>query len=208
MYRVYIEDQVIVFTPQASTAENTSRLYVAPGEELTLTKLLQKVQFTKRLEVISDQIDRVFDEFSQTLPLIEAGGGLVLDEQERVLMIFRNGRWDLPKGKREKNEPIRECAVREVSEECSVGDLTIERPLTDTYHTYRIDGHWVLKRTSWFLMHCPGAQRPTPQTIEGITEATWIPEAEVPSKVAGTYRTIRDVFAAWGHYGDAAWLRD
>ncbi len=208
MYRVYIEDNVIVFTPEASTGGNTLRLNVAPGEELTLTKLLQKVQFTKRLEVISTQIERVFDEFCRTLPLIEAGGGLVLDEKDRVLMIFRNGRWDLPKGKREKDEPIRQCAVREVGEECSVGDLTIERPLTETYHAYRIDGHWVLKRTHWFLMHCPGAQRPAPQTIEGITEATWIPEAEVPAKVAGTYRTIRDVFAAWGHYGDAAWLRD
>ena len=174
---------------QISTLTMMHTDYTLPGEEDIL-------------------IERVFDEFCRTFPLIEAGGGLVLDEKDRVLMIFRNGRWDLPKGKREKDEPIRQCAVREVGEECSVGDLTIERPLTETYHAYRIDGHWVLKRTHWFLMHCPGAQRPAPQTIEGITEATWIPEAEVPAKVAGTYRTIRDVFAAWGHYGDAAWLRD
>lgn len=208
MYRVYVEDKVIVFAPEASTLENTTRWEVNPGDELTLTKLLQKVQFTKRLEVISTQTERVFEEFSQTLPLIEAGGGLVLNERGQVLMIFRNGRWDLPKGKREKGEPIRECAIREVGEECSVGDLTIDRPLTNTYHAYQIHDQWVLKRTHWFLMHCPGDQHSSPQTIEGITQATWIDENTVPEKIAGTYRNIRDVFASWGHYGDADWLHD
>ncbi len=208
MYRVYVENQVIVFTPEASTLENTTRWEVTPENELTLTKLLQKVQFTKRLEVISTQTERVFEEFCQSLPLIEAGGGLVLNEAGQVLMIFRNGRWDLPKGKREKDEPIRQCAVREVGEECSVDHLTIDRPLTNTYHVYQIQGRWVLKRTHWFLMHCPGDQHPSPQTIEGITQATWVNDTEVPEKVAGTYRTIRDVFASWGRYGDAAWLKE
>lgn len=208
MYRVYVEDKVIVFTPTASALENTSRISVAPGEGLTLTKLLQKVQFTKRLEVITSQPERVFGEFRRTLPLIEAGGGLVLDPQNRVLMIFRNGRWDLPKGKREKGEQIRQCALREVEEECSVSGLAIEDLITETYHCYRMGSRWVLKRTSWFLMRCPGAQQPVPQTVEGITEAGWVAEDEIPAKVAGTYRTIRDVFAASGRYGDPSWLRD
>lgn len=202
MYRVYVENKVIVFTSAASAAADTARISVVPGEGLTLTKLLQKVQFTKRLEVISAQTPRVFGEFSRTLPMIEAGGGLVLDERQRVLMIFRNGRWDLPKGKREKGEEIRACALREVEEECSVSGLRCEQLLTHTYHCYQMGSRWVLKRTAWFLMRGSGSQQPVPQTIEGITDARWVPGDELPGKLSGTYRTILDVFEASGRYGN------
>lgn len=200
MYRIYIEDKVIVFTAEASETGDAERLRVEPDDETTLTKLLQKVQFTKRLEVISARPQQTFEAFRRTLPAIEAGGGLVADSRGRVLMIFRNGRWDLPKGKREPGEAIRDCALREVQEECSIRDLTLGDPITETYHAYCLKGRWVLKRTSWFWMHSSGEQAPVPQTVEGITEARWIPESELSALLPGTYPTIRDVFAASGRY--------
>ena len=52
--------------------------------------------------------------------LIEASGGVVLNEENKLLWIYRLGKWDLPKGKLEKNESFKVAAIREVEEECNV----------------------------------------------------------------------------------------
>jgi 8-oxo-dGTP pyrophosphatase MutT (NUDIX family) len=49
--------------------------------------------------------------------IIKAGGGIVVNEQNEVLLIYRRGKWDLPKGKLDDGETIEECALREVKEE-------------------------------------------------------------------------------------------
>ena len=78
--------------------------------------------------------------------MIEAAGGLVYNSDKKALMIFRNGKWDLPKGKIELGELIEECAIREVEEECGIYDLQIENKLIDTYHTYVLNSIKVLKK--------------------------------------------------------------
>ncbi|MFR3489815.1 MAG: NUDIX domain-containing protein, partial [Alistipes ihumii] len=110
VYKVYVENSCIRFVPEGHAGDGEPSLAVAPGESVSMTKLLQKLQFTKKLTVISEKIESVFDGFRASMPLIEAGGGLVSDAGGRVLMIFRNGRWDLPKGKLEPGERIEECA--------------------------------------------------------------------------------------------------
>lgn len=200
MYKVYIENSAIVFAQGAPTGEGADTLYVPSDGQIAMTKLLQKLQFTKKLTILSDDPGRVFDRFRSSMPFIEAGGGLVADGADRLLMIFRNGRWDLPKGKLEPGERIEECAVREVSEECSLEEEKLVRgePITRTFHGYRIRGEWVLKRTTWFHMRYEGDAQPRPQTVEGITRAEWIPRAEVPALLRNTYYTIADVFREAG----------
>ena len=46
--------------------------------------------------------------------IIKAGGGVVNNNKNQILFIYRLKRWDLPKGKLDKGETIRECAEREV----------------------------------------------------------------------------------------------
>ena len=201
VYKVYVENSCIRFVPEGHAGDGEPSLAVAPGESVSMTKLLQKLQFTKKLTVISEKIESVFGEFRASMPLIEAGGGLVSDAGGRVLMIFRNGRWDLPKGKLEPGERIEDCAVREVSEECGlrIEELQRKEPITHTFHCYRIREQWVLKRTAWYHMRYVGGQRPQPQTVEGITRAEWIEPERVPELLSGTYYTIGDVFREAGY---------
>lgn len=124
--------------------------------------------------------------------LIEAAGGLVRNSKGETLFIFRNGKWDLPKGKIETGEDTREAAMREVEEECGIGGLKIIRPLSETYHTYELKGRQVLKRTSWFEMHS-NDQKMKPQLEEGITEVKWIPEKETSGVLSNTYPSIIEV---------------
>lgn len=199
MYKVYIENSVVLFTAQQPDDASYVTFRPAAGEPLSIAKLLQKVQNSKRLAVISDDIEEVFAQFRTSQRFIQAGGGVTSDPEGRLLLIFRNGRWDLPKGKLEPGEQIEECAVREVSEECGLSGLQRSDFITHTYHCYQLHGEWVLKQTSWYRMSYDGKEVPAPQTVEGITQAVWVPQTELAAKLENTYFTIRDVLTAGGY---------
>ena len=120
---------------------------------------------------------------------IFAAGGVVQTADGRVLLIFRNGVWDLPKGKIENGESVEEAAVREVEEETGLREIQIERSLGNTIHTYMINGAQLEKTTAWFLMRLPSNEVPTPENLspqieEGITEIMWTTIEEARS-IAG-----------------------
>lgn len=147
------------------------------------------------LDIPSDDPDRVFaltrncyDDF------IQAAGGLVFNDEGHVLVIFRHGHWDLPKGKVDPGETLEEAAVREVEEETGIGNLKLEKHLLNTYHTYPHKGGEVLKETTWYLMRCPGGDF-KPQTEEGITKAEWRDPSDLEDVKTNTYENIRLVLA-------------
>ncbi|MDR1343146.1 MAG: NUDIX domain-containing protein [Prevotellaceae bacterium] len=135
--------------------------------------------------------------FCSRYRLVEAAGGLVKNSRGEYLLIFRNGRWDLPKGKREAGESMEQTAVREVMEECGVDRLTLQGLLLVTYHTYTLQDTDVLKRTCWYSMSYSG-ERPKlqPQAEEGIEVAEFLPAEKVAGCIACSYPSIREVFAA------------
>ena len=108
-------------------------------------------------------------------------------------MILRNGKWDLPKGKLEQNESIKECAIREVQEECGVSGLSIINALEDTYHTYEINSKKILKRTYWFVMNTNFKGSLMPQTEEGITEVVWLDKEQTSEKLNNSFGNIKDL---------------
>lgn len=122
----------------------------------------------------------------EAIPVTAAGGVLYQpgSSPKKVLLIKRNGFWDIPKGKLEKGETIEECAVREVEEEVGAEDLSIETFLCDTYHEYRADGKYFGKTTHWYLMEF---EKPdfdfSPEVKEGITEVKWVELEKAKKKV-------------------------
>ncbi|MEE2700517.1 MAG: NUDIX domain-containing protein [Bacteroidota bacterium] len=131
-----------------------------------------------------------WEKFCCDYVMIEAAGGVVYNQKGEVLMIFRNGKWDLPKGKLEVEETIEQCAIREVIEESGVANLSITKKLKDTYHTYELKGEAVLKRTYWFEMFTDFNGELVPQTKEGITKVFWVNKKEIADKLKCSYPNI------------------
>ena len=55
-------------------------------------------------------LEKLKKTFFKKFTLILAAGGLVTNENNEILLIFRRGKWDLPKGKLEKGEKLEDCA--------------------------------------------------------------------------------------------------
>ena len=149
-----------------------------------------KVYINNSLEIITEN----WESFCAGYKLIEAAGGLVYNDTNQLLMIFRNGKWDLPKGKLEVGENIEQCAIREVEEECGISELLITQQLQETYHTYEINGQKILKRTYWFEIESSFKGNLLPQTIEGITEAVWIDKENIAEKLENSFGNIAELF--------------
>lgn len=154
--------------------------------ELTLPEINGGVFYHEDLEALQKAVFKKFE-------LIKAGGGLVLNEKKEVLMMFRRGYWDLPKGKMDDGESIETCAVREVQEETGLKTLARIKPLTLTYHTYEQGTHHILKESHWFLMEAQSTETIIPQTEEDITEIKWVPQNDLPQYESTAYPSIVDV---------------
>lgn len=110
---------------------------------------------------------------------IVAAGGLVFNQDEKLLLIFRRGFWDLPKGKLDDGESIEQCAVREVEEEVGLKNIILEEFIDITTHAYF--DKWInanaIKKTYWYKMNVPNQQLVL-QTEEDIEKAVWITKNE------------------------------
>ena len=138
------------------------------------------------------------DELYALYSPVDAGGGVVFNEDGAVLMIFRRGKWDLPKGKRDDGEEMDYCALREVSEETGLQQLTLGDKICDTYHVYAQNGQNLLKCTTWFTMYGTAKEKLVPQKEENILEARWISEKAMGPIVFKSYEAIREVLRAAG----------
>ncbi|MEX1011725.1 MAG: NUDIX hydrolase [Balneolaceae bacterium] len=127
--------------------------------------------------------------------IVEAGGGVVCRNHSgsiQVLLIYRNGVWDLPKGKLEEDESIAECAAREVAEETGIALPVVNDFLTVTRHGYKQKGVEYIKSTHWFMMRpSDKIDSFTPQREEGVTTVKWA-KLEVSVNLVG-YQNLQQV---------------
>lgn len=187
MYKVFIKESSVTLTDQCpDDGESYRNIYQLQD----LRKRLEEKVETEHIVICNDDLEKLWKDWCGMYQIIEAAGGIVLNERGEVLMIHRLGKWDLPKGKLEQGEKKKVGAIREVMEECAIPEPSVVSQLPDSYHTYQLGEQPILKRTYWFEMTVAGAPDPAPQEEEDISEAIWCPVDELEPKLANSYANI------------------
>ncbi len=197
MYKVFFNDRTVFFGDDFSRAFVKHKgLFYKYNNFIELNELVglfDSLNKINNLYILHENILMVFEEFKACFHVIEAGGGIVLNDKGEFLVIYRNGVWDLPKGKLEKGEDFQTAALREVEEEAGLHGLKILDPLSSTYHTYHLKGKRILKKTKWFVMQYSGSTEPVLQAEEGISDYRWASPGNTGFIRENTYASILDV---------------
>lgn len=179
-YKIFLHDSFLIIEEGDEIFPNNLKSLLKDFDIENLKKQSFKIKNAKKF----------IDEIEKDLKLIEAAGGIVENKNGDILSIFRLGFWDLPKGKIEKKEKSKDCAVREVMEECGLKTHPIvksNKPIV-TYHLYELNSKTVLKKTYWFKMFLDTNELMLPQIEEGITKVEW--KQKVEFKKLKTYPLI------------------
>jgi 8-oxo-dGTP pyrophosphatase MutT (NUDIX family) len=203
--KIYYNDKPLILTTDMEAymeANPVAEMYQF-FSGATLKSFTQALQFMDRPgnagAIIEDVSDIALqDQLHAMYRPIMAGGGLVYNEEGALLMIYRRGKWDLPKGKLDEGENIAECALREVTEETGLQQLRLGEKLIDSFHIYLQDGEQYLKQTVWYIMHGSSTDLLKPQKEENIMEARWVAEKELGTYSSRSYEAIREVLKAAG----------
>ena len=193
MYRIFINDSLLILKSFEAILEVDEKSEIEIySSDSCINSVISKVQngLCKSLILLGDDVEYMWRDFCSHYQLIEAAGGIVVNCKREVLWIFRNGKWDLPKGKVESGEKVEDAAVREVLEECSLQDINRKKLLGITYHTYSFKGEAILKKTYWYAMTCSKEQILKPQIEEGIVKVIWADKTKHLSCLSNTYTSI------------------
>lgn len=150
-----------------------------------------KLKELEELVCLSEDPQELKDFVKREFRVVKAAGGLVR-KGKQFLLIHRLGKWDLPKGKLEKGEKMKEAAVREVEEECGIR-VERRKKICNTWHSYNLDGKRILKKTAWYEMDCLDDKKMKPQKEEGIEDIRWMKENEAREALHDSYKSIREV---------------
>lgn len=197
MYKVFIDNHCITIDEQLRPEQEKGNFLLInePGRE-ELRILIEYLSGTSApidLIILSEKTNRLWNCLQEVCPLVLAAGGVVKNQKDEILFIYRNGFWDLPKGKAEAGEKLEDCALREVSEECGFEVEEINKKLPCTYHIYFHKTDYVLKETHWYEMRSSYEGKFKPQKKEGITKVKWFDKNALQLVKKNTYRNINDL---------------
>jgi len=192
MYKVFVNDKPIILTTEVSKETDFKNYLLKTVKIAKVIRELNKSSI-KEVRLIGKNEEKLLKKFSKKLPNVVAGGGKVINEKGEILFIFRNGKWDLPKGKIDGKETIEAAALREVEEETGVKKLKITKPLETTYHIFKRNGRHRLKITYWFEMHTSYKGKLVPEEIEGITKVEWLNPEQVQKALENSYANIKEL---------------
>ncbi|TWR31135.1 NUDIX domain-containing protein [Mucilaginibacter pallidiroseus] len=204
-YRIYINEKVVFITSDYPADTKKEQIIEDEGFDLKLIYYWTAKQKADCFYVVTTDPKALLKQIRKSVTVIDAAGGLVKNTDSKYLFIFRNGKWDLPKGKIEKKEKNKVAAVREVEEECGIKVNKLEEKLCKTYHTYVYKGEVVLKRSHWYSMRYKGKAKLVPQLEEGITDVRWFGKEEIPALVTNTFPSIIDVLEKAGVIEEKVW---
>ena len=193
MYKVFVNDKALFLTNEVQK-ETDFQIFLL--ESIDIKNLIVKLFQNKIQSAFLYHPDEklIMKMLKAKIPVVKAGGGLVYNKKGEVLFIYRNDKWDLPKGGTEKNETIEETAMREVEEETGVSGLTVTKKLQKTYHVFKRNGRYKLKQTYWFEMQSTFEGIPEGQADEGIEKVVWINPKDIPKLLENSYENIKLLF--------------
>jgi ADP-ribose pyrophosphatase YjhB (NUDIX family) len=191
MYEVFINNRPLVFDENQKIYNSFSITY---SDDINWQEIVVSLESNNRekVNIVCADIEIAWQSFIASFRKIIAGGGVVRNINKELLFIFRNGQWDLPKGKLEQNENIETCSIREVEEECGVNGLQIVSQLNKSYHMY-FQNSWIIKETNWFIMDTSFDGKLIAQIEEGIQLVEWKSDEQIKECLLNTYSNIEKV---------------
>lgn len=194
-YKIYYNDSFVLITAdRGQMNENFTKVFdskTAINNFLAQPDILFDSITNEQILILSDKPGEVACQLMEKVDIVIAGGGLVFNEHNELLLIHRRGHWDMAKGKIELNEDIIVGAEREVTEETGVTLDSVEPEPIVTYHAYFLKNKRCLKQTNWYRMRAtPGQTNLVPQTEEDIEDVRWVKKQDLPQYKDGAYPLI------------------
>jgi len=193
MYKVFVNDKPLFIGDDKKISTNLNHYKFAEKDIIDLVHKLFSNTETGIL-LSTNKLSQDWLEFKKMFTTQKAAGGKVVNLKGEVLFIYRNQKWDLPKGKIEKGETIEECAIREVEEECGISGLKIVKELETTYHIFQKKDEYILKITYWYLMNVEFSGQLKPQEEEGIEEVCFKDLKSQNEAMKNTYSNLKLLF--------------
>ena len=193
MQCIFVNNKPIYLTTIVEKETDFKNFLLKDADLNVVLKTLSKKKINS-VRLIGYSEDKLLKTFKKKLPNVVAGGGKVYNDNGEILFIYRNDKWDLPKGKAEKKESIEDTAIREVEEETGIKNLEIIDKLPTTYHIYKRNGKHKLKITHWYKMKSDFNGKLYPQLNEGITKVEWLKEEEAYKALENSYANIKLLF--------------
>src|SRR5690606_40252613 len=113
MYKVFVNDIPIILSTKKDYGEKYTSF---PIKTVKFKRIIRKINEGQLLYVnlYHEKEEKLLKHLFKKLPVVTAAGGMVINDKKEILFIYRNKRWDLPKGKVEKGETLEDSAIREV----------------------------------------------------------------------------------------------
>jgi 8-oxo-dGTP pyrophosphatase MutT (NUDIX family) len=204
MYKVFLNEKKLIITPPGNiTLNKPSVNFALHCTRNELENWFEIFVSSHELEVLVTHPipEKWFELFQSLFISVPAAGGIVR-KKNTILFIFRNGKWDLPKGKIDRGESAQQAALREVEEECGISGHTIVKKLSSTFHIYKSPykktfGKWIFKETFWYEMNYTGEENGTPELNEGITRVEWFEKNKLATVLENTYENLKEIISIY-----------
>lgn len=193
MYQVFYKKKIILLTDVLEEGKDFKSFPIKDVKLKKVIKFLNKKNINS-VHLFHKNKDKLLKYFFKLIPTVIAAGGKITNSKSETLFIYRNDKWDLPKGKAEKNEQLPQTAIREVKEETGIKEVSINKPLDITYHIFRRNNEYRLKVTYWFDMFSDYEGIFFPQLDEGITDVKWVKKDDLEEIKINSYPNIRLLF--------------
>ncbi len=205
MYKLYINEKPL-FLCSTDELQNIEKLYI--GQKILSSRyngktksilhhvdMMEKGQVHDAVVIFHHDLGYLKNELKSLFKTVKAGGGVVKNPQGQILLIYRRGSWDLPKGKMDKGETKKEAAVREVKEECGLKHIILGDKIITTKHSYVTFNHGkrAIKKTHWYAMETNEFDL-IPQLEEDIEQAVWV-DMNRWREYQPMYKTIEEVLS-------------